>query len=77
VVSLVYVLVLVHYGMFAQMMAFLTNFILTQGGLTADFSKLYAPTSTWLLLLIVGLAAFGFYASRAGEPLFGTAFDAT
>ena len=31
VVSLVYVLVLVHYGMFAQMMAFLTNFILSAG----------------------------------------------
>ncbi len=77
VVSLVYVLVLVYFGMFAQMMAFLTNFILSQGGLTADFSKLYAPTSTWLLVLIVGLAAFGFYASRAGEPLFGKGFDAT
>ena len=49
VVSLVYVLVLVYFGMFAQMMAFLTNFILGQGGLTADFSKLYAPTSIWLL----------------------------
>ena len=77
VVSLVYVLVLVYFGMFAQMMAFLTNFILSQGGLTADFSKLYAPTSTWLLALVAGLAAFGFYASRAGEPLFGKGFDAT
>jgi len=76
-VSLVYVLVLVYFGMFAQMMAFLTNFILGQGGLTADFSKLYAPTSTWLLVLTVSLAAFGFYASRAGEPLFGKGFDAT
>jgi hypothetical protein len=77
VVSLVYVLVLVYFGMFAQMMAFLTNFILSQGGLTADFSKLYAPTSTWLLVLVVSLAAFGFYASRAGEPLFGKGFDTT
>ena len=77
VVSLVYVLVLVYFGMFAQMMAFLTNFILGLGGLTADFSKLYAPTSTWLLALIAGLAAFGFYASRGGEPLFGKGFDAT
>ena len=77
VVSLVYVLVLVYFGMFAQMMAFLTNFILSQGGLTTDFSKLYAPTSTWLLVLVVSLAAFGFYASRAGEPLFGKGFDTT
>ena len=77
VVSLVYVLVLVYFGMFAQMMAFLTNFILSQGGLTTDFSKLYAPTSTWLLVLVVSLAAFGFFASRAGEPLFGKEFDTT
>jgi hypothetical protein len=71
VVSCLYVAVLLSFGMFAQILAFLTNFILGQGGLTADFSRLYAPTSVWLLALIAGSAAFGFYASRAGEPLFG------
>jgi len=70
-VSAAYMAVLVYFGMFAQMMAFLTNFILGQGGLTVDSSKQYATTSVWLLLLVAGIAAFGFYASRAGEPLFG------
>jgi hypothetical protein len=30
-----------------------------------------ATASSWTLALIVGLALFGFYASRAGKPLFG------
>jgi hypothetical protein len=68
-------LVLVNFGVFAQMMAFLVNFIIGQGGLTADLSKLYAPTSVWLMALVTGLAVFGFYASRVGEPLFGKWFD--
>jgi hypothetical protein len=70
-VSAVYMAVLVLFGVLPMTLAFLVNFILGQGGLTADFSKLYAPTSVWLLVLVAGLAAFGFYASRAGEPLFG------
>jgi protein kinase-like protein len=75
VVSAVYIIVLVYFGMFALMTAFLTFFILSQGGLSADFSKLYAPTGVWLMLLVAAMAAFGFYASRAGEPLFGKALS--
>jgi hypothetical protein len=74
-VSAAYMLVLVHFGVLAQVMAFLINFIVGQGGLTADLSKLYAPTSVWLMVLVTGLAVFGFYASRTGEPLFGKGFD--
>lgn len=74
-VSAAYMLVLVHFGVLAQMMTFLVNFIIGQGGLTADLSKLYAPTSVWLMALVAGLAVFGFYASRVGEPLLGKGFD--
>jgi len=63
--------VLVGFGMFALMTTFLTNYIVMQGGMTADFSRLYAPTGLWLMALVAAAAAFGFYASRAGEPLFG------
>ena len=70
-VSVVYLAVLVYFGMFAMILAFLTNFILGQSGLTADLSKIYAPTSIWMLALVAAMAAFGYYASRAGEPLFG------
>jgi len=68
--SLVYIGVLVRFGMFPLVIAYLTNTIVSNG-LTADVNKLYAPTSVWLMALVVVMAAFGFYASRAGEPLFG------
>ncbi len=63
--------VLVRFGMFALMIAAMTELIIRQGGLTADLSKLYAPAGVWQMLLIAGLAAFGYYASRGDEPLFG------
>jgi hypothetical protein len=44
-------------------------------GLTADVDKLYAPTSIWLMALVAVMAAFGYYASRAGAPLFGKLGD--
>jgi hypothetical protein len=73
----IYLLILVQLGVFAQTMAFLTSQVIAQGGLTADFSKLYSATSLWLIVLIAGTAAFGFYASRAGEPLFGKVMSQT
>jgi len=39
--------------------------------LTTDMSRPYAGASVMLLLGIAALAAYGFYASRGGEPLFG------
>jgi hypothetical protein len=70
-VSAVYVGVLVNFGMFPLIMTFLTGYIVSTSGLTVDVSKLYAPTAIWLMVLITVMAAFGYYASRAGEPLFG------
>ena len=40
-------------------------------GLTTDFEKLYAPGAIWVMALVAATAAFGYYASRTGEPLFG------
>jgi hypothetical protein len=70
VLAVVFVGVLVQFGMFPLMMTFLINNIATSG-LTTDVGKLYAPSSTWLMVIVAALAAFGYYASRAGEPLFG------
>jgi len=70
-VAAVYMLILVRYGVLAMVVAFFANAVLTQGVLTADLSKIYADTSVWLLALVAGLAAAGFYASRTGAPLFG------
>jgi len=69
-VALIYVGVLERFGMLPLMMTFLTNNIV-QSGLTLDASKLYAPTAIWLMALVTAMAAFGYYASRTGEPLFG------
>jgi hypothetical protein len=62
---------LVYFGLLAHVVAFFVNLMLVGGVLTVDMSKVYAPTSAWLMFVIVGLAAFGFYASRAGQPTFG------
>jgi len=70
VLAVVFVGVLVQFGMFPLMITFLINNIATSG-LTADLSKLYASTSIWLMVIVAALAACGYYASRAGEPLFG------
>ncbi len=71
VVAAISMAVLVYFGVFAQAVAFLVNNILSYGGLTADFSKLYAPTSVSLIVLVAAMAAYGLYVARSGEPIFG------
>ena len=39
--------------------------------MTLDPSKWFFPSSLPLLLIVAGLAVYGFYASRGGEPLLG------
>ena len=39
--------------------------------LTLDPSMPHAAGAMWPLLLVLGLAIFGFYSSRKGQPLFG------
>jgi serine/threonine-protein kinase len=71
VVSGIYIGVLVNFGMFPLTLGYLINRVVVTSGLTTDLNKLYAPTAIWIMALVAGLAAFGYYASRAGEPLFG------
>ena len=66
--------VLLRFGMLALSSTFLVFMTLVELPLTADFTRPYAAISTWLLLGTVALAAFGFYAARADEPLFGRIF---
>ena len=60
---------LVYFGLLAIVVAFLTNQALNNAPLTLDLSMPYAPGMLWSLLLVAGLAMFGFYTSRAGRPL--------
>ena len=63
--------VLVYFGMLTLIVASLVELTVRQGGLTADLSKVYASEGVLMMALIAGLAAFGYYASRGDEPLFG------
>ena len=40
-------------------------------GITTDLSRPYVGTSVVLMMAVVAISAYGFYASRGGEPLFG------
>jgi hypothetical protein len=50
---------------------FFVNQILNNAPLTLQPSMPYASSAFAALLIVFGLAAFGFYASRGGQPLFG------
>jgi len=69
--AVVFMMTLLYFGLLAQAVAFLVNSLLAQSPLTADFSKLYATTSIWLLAFIAGVAVLGYYASRSGQSLLG------
>jgi hypothetical protein len=62
---------LYYWGLLAVVIAFLVNQAINNAPLTLDPSMPYAPAAFWPVSLVVGLSAFGFYASRAGQPLFG------
>jgi hypothetical protein len=38
---------------------------------TTDFARPYAGAVAVLMLAIAGVSMYGYYASRAGQPLFG------
>lgn len=63
--------VVLRFGLLAAVVAF---FIFELGGnipLTLHTSVWWATPSNLTLAMFATLAAFGFYASRAGQPLFG------
>src|SRR5262249_8292088 len=45
--------------------------ILVNVPMTASLSHWTATTSNLAIVTVLGIACFGFYASRAGQPLFG------
>jgi serine/threonine-protein kinase len=63
--------VIMKLGLLATIVMFFVNFILSSAVLTLDTTRWFFPTSATLLLMVASLAAYGFYASRAGEPLLG------
>ncbi len=58
-------------GLLSLAVAFFINQILNNSPLTLQPSMPYAPAAFGAMLIVFGLAVFGFYASRGGQPLLG------
>ena len=63
------VLVLARFGLLAVVAQTLVQSLLRLSPLTRDFSAWYAGTSLSVVLMVLALAGFGFYASLGGRPL--------
>jgi hypothetical protein len=62
--------VLYRYGLLALIVAIYFVHLVIFFPITSDFSAWYATDFVVALLIALALAAFGFYTSLAGEPLF-------
>jgi serine/threonine-protein kinase len=63
--------VVVRFGLLAYAVTWYFAGVVTRVPLRLDLSHWAAMPSAWTLALLVALTLFGFYASRAGQPLFG------
>jgi serine/threonine protein kinase len=61
--------IVLRFGLVPLAVATFTVDMLANVPLTADFSEWYAPTAVLALLAVVALAAWGFYHSLGGEPV--------
>jgi hypothetical protein len=62
----------VRFGLLTLAVSRFVWYVLNKVPMTADMSHWSAMPSNWSVALILALTAFGYYASRAGQPLFGT-----
>jgi serine/threonine-protein kinase len=60
-----------RFGLLATITMFFVNFALSMAVLTLDTTKWFFPASATMLVVVAALIAYGFYASRGGEPLLG------
>jgi hypothetical protein len=68
-------IMVVRYGLLATAVAFAVGNILEDIPLTWSLSHWTATTSNLALATALALTFFGFYAARAGQPLFGKIGD--
>jgi hypothetical protein len=64
--------VALRFGLLSLVVTWFVKGVLEAVPMTLDVSHWSASASNWTLALILGLTLFGFYASRAGQPLFGS-----
>jgi serine/threonine-protein kinase len=65
------VLTVKNLGLLATVVLFLASAIIADAAFTLDTSKWFFADSLLILLIPMTMAAYGFYASRGGEPLLG------
>jgi len=70
VIAVVTVMV-VRYGLLVTAVAFAVGNVLEDIPLTLSLSQWTATTSNVTLAIVLAVTFFGFYAARAGQPLFG------
>jgi hypothetical protein len=68
-------LVLLRFGLLALVVGGFADNLATNMPLTLRLSAWWATPAALSLALLVGLALFGFYAARAGQPLFGVSVE--
>jgi hypothetical protein len=64
--------VVMRFGLLSLVVARFVWGLLLAGPMTLDVSHWSATASNGTIVLLGGIAIFAFYASRAGQPLFGT-----
>jgi hypothetical protein len=71
IVTALMVATFLYCGLLSAATMFLVNQALNNSPMTLDLSRPYASGSLWTIALVLGLALFGFYGSRQGQPLLG------
>jgi hypothetical protein len=64
--------ILIRFGLLALVVAFVLTNVLQAYPITGHFAEWYAEPTILVFVLILALAAFGFYTSTAGKPIFGS-----
>lgn len=70
-IALTIVTLVARFGLLATMAAQLSFFMGTRYPLTTDLSAWYSSSMIFALIVILGLAVYGFYVSLGGQSVFG------
>ena len=65
-------MVVIRFGLLSLVVTWFAWGIVGAVPMTLEFSHWRADASNWTLALVIALTLFGFYASRAGQPLLGS-----
>jgi hypothetical protein len=72
VVVCAFTFVLIRYGLLVAAIARIVLGVCEAIPFTLNIAHWSATPSNWTIVALLAVAAFGFYASRAGQPVFGT-----